>query len=202
MWKDEGVDYRNSRYDVSEVFDRNRLTYRHRGVCCTMMTCHSPWKPFTQGINKVVQGRALLSCIYTEYITIRHNVHDEHSMYTSRGSSCTRVNGYVCTYTHISRFARESNGTRYRSECVENAIDSLGRPVDLFHTLCSSEDWGGGGRTFLFSSHLYSPPYHLLKKLLPVSRIFHADIFLVAPYLRIFNGRYHVRYLLSFSMCL
>lgn len=72
-------------------------------------------------------------------------------------------------YTRISRFARESNGTRYRSECVENTIDSLGRPVDLFSTLYSCENRRRRRQdplSLLSSLRLRSPPYHSLKKLL------------------------------------
>lgn len=100
--------------------------------CCTMMTCHSPWKPFIQGINKVVQGCASVSRVFIPNIQEWYN-----AIYIYVWCiACIRVH----IYTRISRFARESNGTRYRSECVENTIDSLDRPVDLFSTLYSREN--------------------------------------------------------------
>lgn len=48
-------------------------------------------------------------------------------------------------YIYVTWFARESTGgSRYRSECVENAIDSLGRPDDLFSPWRRS-DWRDRG---------------------------------------------------------
>ena len=152
MLKDEGgrPAIGNSRHDAfHKSSDRTRPCFNappprcvrhHDDMPFTVKTIHS------RCINKVVQGRALPSCIYTEYVTTRNTRSTKQyrvvcvSVCTHRfvcrvhaRDACVRVG----TRRHVYRDLRaKATEPRYRSECVENAIDSLGRPVDLFSSRC------------------------------------------------------------------